>query len=46
LKRGECTGLRLIGTRFGHSPATAAWELKRSDLLRFWRKPRSLTELK
>lgn len=45
LKRGECTGLRVIGTRFGHSPAAAAYELKRSDLLRFWRKPRPLTEL-
>jgi hypothetical protein len=46
LKRGECTGLRLIGTRFGHSPASVAYELKRSDLLRFWRKPLPLTELK
>jgi hypothetical protein len=46
LKRGECTGLRLIGTRFGHSPAAVAYELNRSDLLRFWRKPRPLTELK
>lgn len=46
LKRGECTGLRLIGTRFGHSPAAVAYELKRSDLLRFWRKPLPLTELK
>ncbi|MEW6514751.1 MAG: hypothetical protein AB1443_12205 [Pseudomonadota bacterium] len=46
LKRGECTGLRVIGTRFGHSPATVAYELKRSDLLRFWRKPLPLTELK
>ncbi|MDP1536769.1 MAG: hypothetical protein Q8L95_06255 [Burkholderiales bacterium] len=45
LKRGECTGLRLIGTRLGGAPATVAYELKRSNLLRFWRKPRSLTEL-
>lgn len=45
LKRGECTGLRLIGTRLGGTPATVAYELKRSDLLRFWRKPRPLTEL-
>jgi hypothetical protein len=46
LKRGECTGLRLIGTRLGHSHGSVAWELKRSDLLRFWRKPLPLTELK
>ena len=46
LKRGECKSLRLIGTRLGSQPATVAHELKRSDLLRFWRKPRSLTELK
>lgn len=45
LKRGECEGLRLIGTRLGGTPATVAFALKRSDLLRFWRKPRSLTEL-
>ena len=45
LKRGECAGLRLIGTRLGGAPASVAYELKRSDLLRFWRKPRPLTEL-
>jgi hypothetical protein len=46
LKRGECDGLRLIGARFGSPPASVAFELKRSDLLRFWRKPLPLTELK
>lgn len=46
LKRGECKSLRLIGTRLGSQPATVAHELKRSDLLRFWRKPLPLTELK
>ncbi len=46
LKRGQCTGLRLIGTRLGGAPESVAWELKRGDLLRFWRKPRPLTELK
>jgi hypothetical protein len=45
LKRGECTELRLIGTRVGGAPASVAYALKRSDLLRFWRKPRPLTEL-
>jgi hypothetical protein len=46
LKRGHSTGLRLIGTRLGSAPESVAWELKRGDLLRFWRKPRPLTELK
>lgn len=46
LKRGECKSLRLIGTRLGGTPASVAYELQRSDLLRFWRKPRALTELK
>lgn len=46
LKRGQSTGLRLIGTRLGQQPKSIAWELKRGDLLRFWRKPRPLTELK
>lgn len=46
LKRGQCTGLRLIGTRLGGAPESVTWELKRGDLLRFWRKPRPLTELK
>jgi hypothetical protein len=41
-----CQSLRVIGTRFGHVPATVAYTLKRSDRLRFWRKPRPLTELK
>lgn len=45
LKRGECKGLRLVGTRLGGAPATVAYELKRSDLLRFWRKPRPLVAL-
>lgn len=44
--RASCQSLRLVGTRFGHSPATVGWELKRSDRWRFWRKPRPLTELK
>lgn len=46
LKRGQCTGLRLIGTRLGRAPESVAWALKRGDLLRFWRKPRPLAELK
>lgn len=46
LKRGQSSGLRLIGTRLGSAPESVAWELKRGDLLRFWRKPRLLTELK
>jgi hypothetical protein len=46
LKRGQHAQLRMVGTRFGHLPATIAFDLKRSDLLRFWRKPRPLTELK
>lgn len=41
-----CMSLRVVGTRIGHQPATVAFELKRSDRLRFWRKPRPLTELK
>jgi len=41
-----CESLRVVGIRFGHPPATVAFELKRSDRLRFWRKPRPLTELK
>lgn len=45
LKRGECRSLRVIGTRLGLQPAAVAYELKRGDLLRFWRKPRSLTAL-
>lgn len=46
LKRGECKGLRLIGIRLGGAPATLALGLSRGALLRFWRKPRPLTELK
>ncbi len=45
LKRGECSHLRVIGMRLSHSPVTVAYDLKRSDLLRFWRKPRALTAL-
>ena len=41
-----CKSLRVVGIRFGHPPATVAFEQKRSDRLRFWRKPRPLTELK
>lgn len=41
-----CQSLCVVGTRFGHPPATVAFELKRSDRLRFWRKPRPLTELR
>lgn len=41
-----CQSLRLIGTRCGHPPSTVAFEMKRGDRLRFWRKPRPLTELK
>lgn len=46
LKRGECRSLQVIGARLGTSPDTVAWDIKRGDLLRFWRKPRSLAELK
>ena len=46
LKRGECRSLRVIGTRLRTPPDTVAYDIKRSDLLRFWRKPRPLTELK
>ncbi len=46
LKRGQHTELRVIGTRLGPQPTTVAYELKRSDLLRFWRKPHPLTALK
>jgi len=38
--------LRLIGTRIGRDRATVAYEMKRSDRLRFWRKPQPLTKLK
>lgn len=38
--------LRLVGSRFGAAPAHVAFEYKRGDRLRFWRKPRPLTELK
>lgn len=46
LKRGQHAELRLIGTRLGRQPETVAFDLKRGGLLRFWRKPRPLTELK
>lgn len=45
LKRGACSSLELIGTPANDSTAVA-WALKRSDLLRFWRKPRPLSSLK
>jgi hypothetical protein len=46
LQRGECSALALIGAPPGGPPAAVAWTLKRSDLLRFWRKPPPLTSLK
>lgn len=46
LKRGARTSLELIGSRLGGTPETIAWTLRRGDLLRFWRKPRSLEALK
>ncbi len=45
LKRGACSSLELIGTP-ASDPTAVTWTLKRSDLLRFWRKPRPLTSLK
>lgn len=42
----SCRTLRLVGSRCGTAPAPVAFEYKRSDRLRFWRKPRPLTELK
>lgn len=38
--------LRLVGSRIGTTPAQVAFEYQRGDRLRFWRKPRPLTELK
>lgn len=38
--------LRLVGSRFGPVPAQVAFEFRRSDRLRFWRRPRPLTALK
>lgn len=42
----DCSTLRLVGSPVGSAPALVAFEYRRSDRLRFWRKPRPLTELK
>jgi hypothetical protein len=38
--------ITLIGQRLGPAPTAVAFHWKRGDRLRFWRKPRPLTELK
>jgi hypothetical protein len=38
--------ITLIGQRLGSAPIAVAFHWKRGDRLRFWRKPRPLTELK
>ncbi len=45
LRTGRLRELRLIGTRLGAAPATAAFTLTRGGLLRFWRRPQPLTAL-
>lgn len=45
LRSGRLRELRLIGTRHGGAPATAAFTLTRGDLLRFWRRPQPLASL-
>lgn len=42
----DCSTLQLVGSPVGSAPAQVAFEYRRSDRLRFWRKPRPLTELK
>ncbi|MEW5781606.1 MAG: hypothetical protein ACOY6N_12185 [Pseudomonadota bacterium] len=41
-----CRTVSLIGTRLGRQPETVAFEWKRGDRLRFWRRPQPLTALK
>lgn len=43
---GACATLTLIGIRLGWQPATIAYDWKRTDRLRFWRRPLPLAALK
>ncbi|MFN4148939.1 MAG: hypothetical protein ACK4E4_05235 [Rhodocyclaceae bacterium] len=43
---GVCATLTLIGIRLGWQPTALAYEWKRTDRLRFWRRPLPLTALK
>ncbi len=46
LRRGACAGLMLVGARLAGPPECVVWELGRGDLLRFWRGPRPLAQLR